>query len=64
MYIYTCFFDKQNFYKQRQAEAKARQHPEAELPLFENYSPPLSTLLFKNIRKYSKKMYRKQVRLF
>ena len=41
---YTRFFlYKQHFYKQRQAGigknyAKTKQHPEAELSLFENYS--------------------------
>ena len=45
---------KQHFYKQRQAEidkknqANAKQHPEAELLLFENYSYSSSTALFKN----------------
>ena len=39
----TCFFYKQHFYKQGQAEigknqAKAKQNPEPELLLFENYS--------------------------
>ena len=48
------------FYKQRQAEisrksSKTKQHPEAELLLFENYSLPSSTLSFKNNRRCSKK---------
>ena len=35
----TRSFPKQHFYKQHQAEiANAKQHPEAELLLFENYS--------------------------
>ena len=43
------FFYKQHFYQQRQAEigknqANTKQHPEAELLLFENYSHSLSTL--------------------
>ena len=37
------------------SQAEARQHPEVELLLFENYSPSSSTLLSKNNRKYSKK---------
>ena len=36
-------------------QAKAKQHPEAELLLFENYSLSSSTLSSKNRRKYSKK---------
>ena len=35
--------------------AKAKQHPEAEILLFENYSFPSSTLSFKYDRRYSKK---------
>ena len=57
----TCFFFKQHFYKQRQAEiakkkyqVNAKQHPEAELLLFENYSHSSFTLSFKNNRTYSK----------
>ena len=47
------------FYKQRQAEisrksSKTKQHPEAELLLFENYSLSSSTLSFKNNRGYLK----------
>ena len=36
-------------------QAKTKQHPEAELLLFENYSLSSSTLSFKNNRRYSKK---------
>ena len=36
-------------------QAKAKQHPEAELSLFENYSLSSSMLSSKNRRKYSKK---------
>ena len=43
--------------------AKARQHLEVELLLFENYSLSSYTLSSKNNRRYSKKMYRKQIRL-
>ena len=40
-------------------QAKANQHPEAELLLFENYSLSLSTLSFKHIRRYSIKYTKK-----
>ena len=56
----TCFFYKQHFYRQHQAEigkknqAKAKQHPEAELLLFENYLLSSSTLSLKNNRGSSK----------
>ena len=43
--------------------AKARQHLEAELLLFENYSLSSYMLSSKNNRRYSKKMYKKQIRL-
>ena len=36
-------------------QAKAKQHPDAELLLFENYLLSLSTLSSKNNRRYSKK---------
>ena len=36
-------------------QAKAKQHPEDELLLFENYSLSLSTLSIKNNRSHSKK---------
>ena len=36
-------------------QAKAKQHPEDELLLFENYSLSLSTLSIKNNRRRSKK---------
>ena len=46
-------------------QAKSKQHPEAELLLFENYSLTSSTLSFKINRKYSKKCtQKKQVGLF
>ena len=52
---YMLFY-KQHFYKQRQTEiGNAKQHTEAELLLFENYSHSLSTLSFKNNRAYWKK---------
>ena len=54
-----AFFSLAHFHKQRQAEicnqVKAKQQPEAELRLFENYWLSLSTLSFKNNKKYSKK---------
>ena len=64
------FLYKQHFYKQYQAQigkknwAKAKQHPEAELLLFENYLLSSSTLSSKNNRAYSKKCAKKQVCLF
>ena len=44
--------NKQHFYKQQQAEIgkKAKQHPEDDLSLFQNYSLSSSTLPFKNNR--------------
>ena len=45
-------------------QANARQHPEAELLLFENYSHSLSTLSSKNDRTSSKKQANEQVCLF
>ena len=41
--------------KSAKSQANAKQHPEAELLLFENYSNSSSTLSFKNNRIYSKK---------
>ena len=41
--------------KSAKNQAHAKQHPEAELLLFENYSPSSSTLTSKNYRTYSKK---------
>ena len=43
--------------------AKAKQQPEAELSLYKNYLISSSTLLSKNIWRYSKKCTKKQVRL-
>ena len=61
----TRFFYRQHFYKQHQPEigknqANAKQHPEAELLLFENYSHFLS----ENNRKYSRKETKEQVFLY
>ena len=61
--IYTLF------YKQRQAEVaknqvKAKQHLEAELFAFENYSHFSSPSSTKNIRTCSKKWAKEQVRLY
>ena len=57
---YSTLFYKQHLYKQRQAElaknqANAKQHPDAKLLLYENYSHSSSTLLPKYTRTYSKK---------
>ena len=54
---YTLFFYKQHFYKQLQAEtaknqANAKQHTEAELLVFENYSHSSFTLSLKNKMTY------------
>ena len=56
----THVFDKQHSYGQRQVElvknqANAKQHPEAELLLYENYSHSSSTISSKINRGYSKK---------
>ena len=56
----THVFDKQHSYGQRQVEfvknqANAKQHPEAELLLYENYSHSSSTISSKINRRYSKK---------
>ena len=55
----TRFFYEQHFhfYKPQQAknEAKAKQHPDVELSLFENYSLFLAMLSFKTNLRYSKK---------
>ena len=63
------FFYKEHFYKQRQAEidkksSKAKQHTEAEVLLFQNYSLFSSTLSPKTNRRYCRKYTKKQVRLF
>ena len=44
-------------------QAKAKQHPEAELLLFENYSLLSSLLPFKINIRYCEKMYKKQLHL-
>ena len=44
--------------------AKAKQHPEAEILLFENYSFPTPTLSSKNNRRFSKNVQKRQVSLF
>ena len=65
--MYTLFFYKQTYIsnarlKLAENQADAKQHPEAELLLYENYSHSTyshsnysSTLLSKNNRAYSKK---------
>ena len=68
--IHASFY-KQHFYKQPQAEiisnprlklaknqAKAKQHPQAKLLLFEHYLLSSFTLSFKHNRKYSEKCTR------
>ena len=45
-------------------QANAKQHPEAELLLLENYSHSSSTLSSKNNRIYSKKLAKEQVGLY
>ena len=46
-------------------QANAKQHPEAELKLFENYSPHFSsTLSSKNYRACSKKQAKEQICLY
>ena len=42
-------------------QANAKQHPEAELLLFENYSHSLSTLSSKNNRTHSEKKAKEQM---
>ena len=42
-------------------QANAKQHPEAELLLFENYSHSSSTLSSKNNRTYSEKKAKEQM---
>ena len=67
--MYTVFFISNTFIsnarlKLTKNQAKAKQHPEAELLLFENYLLSSSSLSFKNNKRYSKKCTKKQVRLF
>ena len=45
-------------------QANAKQHPEAELLLFESYSHSSSTLSSKNTRTHSKKQAKEQVGLY
>ena len=52
---YTLFFISNTMLKLAKIQVNAKQHPEAELQLFENYSHSSSTLSSKNIRTYSKK---------
>ena len=53
-----------NTLKLAKNQAKAKQHPEAEILLIEKYSLSSFTLSSKNNSGYSKKMYKKQVCLF
>ena len=50
----TLFYISNTLSNARLKLAKAKQHPEAELLLFENYSLSSSTLSPKNNRRYSK----------
>ena len=61
--LITCFFYKQHFYKQRQDKI-GKQHPEAELSLFENYALFSCTILFKNNRRCSKKVQKNKCVFF
>ena len=45
-------------------QTKAKQQPEAEIFLFENYSLSSSTLSSKKNKRYSKKCKKKRVRMF
>ena len=45
-------------------QAKAKQHPETELSLFENYPHSSFTLSSKNSRTYSKKSKRTSISVF
>ena len=45
-------------------QANAKQHPDVELLLFENYSHSSSTLSSKNDRTYSKKKAKEQMCLY
>ena len=60
MFIFTRFFYKQHFCKQHQTvlaknQANAKQQPDAELLLFENYSHSSAMLSSKNNKTHSKK---------
>ena len=60
MLIYTLFIISNTFIsnarlKLAKNQAKPKQHTEAELLLFENYSLSSSALSYKNNRRYSKK---------
>ena len=58
-----AFFISNTRLKLTKNQAKSKQHPEAKLLLFENYSLSSSILSSKNNWRFSK-MYKKQVRLF
>ena len=66
---YTLFFTSNTFISNARLklvknQGKAKEHPEAELLLLENYSLTSSLLSSKNDRRYSKKNYKKEVSLF
>ena len=63
---YTLFFISKTFIskvrlKLEKNQANSKQHPEADLLLFENYSLPLSTLSPKNNKNYFKKMSKRTI---
>ena len=66
----THFFYKKQFFISNSRlnlaknQANAKQHPEAELLLFENYSHSLFTLLCKNTSTYFMKKEKEQVCLY
>ena len=62
-FISNTFISNARF-KFAKNQTKAKQHLEVEFLLFENYSLSSSTLSPRNNKKYSKKIYEKQVRLF
>ena len=53
--LFTRFFVSNVRLKLAKNQANAKQRPEDEVLLFENYSQPLSKLSFKNNSTYSKK---------
>ena len=64
LYTTHFFYISNTRLKLAKNQAKAKQHPEAELLLFEKYSHSLSILSSKNNKKYSEKWLKKQVCMF
>ena len=58
------FFSSNARLKWAKNEARDKQHPKTEVSLFEKLSLSLPTLSSKNNERYSKKIFKKQVRLF